>query len=73
MKKSYYYAAMDECLTGIVDAINNKRENAEFYRTSEIYKDAETGKLLPSAEKSASKLDAIADEMEKIMHAKFMV
>lgn len=43
MKKSYYYAAMDECQTAIVDAINSKRSSAEYYRNSETYKDAETG------------------------------
>lgn len=71
MKKSYYFAAMDECLTAIVDAINNKREYAEFYRKNEIYKDYKTGKLQPWAEKQACECEAIALEMEKIMYARF--
>nr|DAM70578.1 MAG TPA: hypothetical protein [Caudoviricetes sp.] len=73
MKKTYYFAAMDECLTAIVDAINSKRESAEFYRTNEIYKDDKTGKLQPWAEKQALECDAIANEMEKIVYARFDV
>lgn len=73
MKKTYYFAAMDECLTAIVDAINSKRESAEFYRTNENYKDDKTGKLQPWAEKQALECDAIANEMEKIVYARFDV
>lgn len=73
MKKSYYFAAMDACLTAIVDAINKKRESAEFYRTNEIYKDDKTGKLQPWAEKQALECDAISNEMEKIMYVRFDV
>lgn len=73
MKKSYFYAAMDECLTAIVGAINSKRESAEFCRTNEIYRDAKTGKLQPWAEKKACECEAIAIEMEKIMYARFDV
>lgn len=73
MKKTYYFAAMDECLTVIVDAINSKRESAEFYRTNENYKDDKTGKLQPWAEKQALECDAIANEMEKIVYARFDV
>lgn len=64
---------MDECLTAIVDAINSKRESAEFYRTNENYKDDKTGKLQPWAEKQALECDAIANEMEKIVYARFDV
>lgn len=73
MKKTYYFVAMDECLTAIVDAINSKREYAEFYRTNEIYKDDKTGKPQPWAEKQALECDAIANEMEKIVYARFDV
>ena len=71
MKKSYFYAAMEECLTAIVGAINSKRESAEYYRTTEIYKDPKTGKLQSWAEKQALECEAIALEMEKIMYARF--
>lgn len=73
MKKSYYYAAMDECQTAIFDSIHNKRICAEYYRNSEKYKDAETGKQQEWAEKQASEYDAIAGEMEKIMCSIFNI
>jgi hypothetical protein len=73
MEKSYYFAAMDACLTAIVNAINNKRESAECYRNEQAFKDAETGKLMPFAEKQACECEAIALEMEKIMNARFDV
>ena len=73
MEKSYYFAAMDECLTAIVNAINGKLESAEFYRTNDIYKDDKTGKPQPWAEKKALECDAIANEMKKIMCERFGV
>lgn len=73
MKKSYYYAAMDECLTVLVDAINSKRKSADYYRTEGCFKDAETGEPREYAKNNALECDAIADEMEKILHRKFNV
>ena len=73
MKKSYYFAAMDECMTAIVDAINNKHASAEYYRNGQAFKDAKTGKLAPWAEKQACECEAIALEMEKIMSERFDV
>lgn len=73
MKKSYYYAAMDECLTALVDAINSKRESADYYRTGDCFKDNETGEASEYAKNNALEYDAIADEMEKILHRKFNV
>lgn len=73
MKKSYYYAAMDECLNAIVYAINIKRKSADYCRTEDCFKDAETGELSEYAKNNALEYDAIADEMEKILHSKFNV
>lgn len=73
MKKSYYYAAMDECVTAIVTAINNNRSSADYYRNCEAYKDAETGETKEWAKESALEFDKLADEMEKILHRKFNV
>lgn len=73
MEKSYYFAAMDECLSALVDAINCKRELANYYRTNAAYKDEETGEPRKWAEESAIKCEALADEMEKILHTKFNV
>lgn len=73
MKKSYYFAAMHECLSAIVDAINEKRAFANHYRTAEIYKDSETGETGRWAKEQAFDCDALADEMEKILHSKFNV
>lgn len=73
MKKIYYFAAMDECLTAIVDAINNKLASAEYYRNGQAFKDAKTGKLAAWAEKQACECEAIALEMEKIMYSRFDV
>ena len=73
MKKSYYFAAMDECLSAIVEAINSKRECANYCRTADAYIDQETGKPKQWAEEQAANYDALADEMEKILHSKFNV
>lgn len=73
MKKSYYFAAMDECLSAIVDAINSKRESANYCRTADAYIDKETGKPRQWAEEQAIEYDALADAMEKILHSKFNV
>ena len=73
MKKSYYFAAMDACLSAIVDAINDKRAGANHYRTAEIYKDPETGESANWPKEQAVEYDALADEMEKILHSKFNV
>lgn len=73
MKKTYYYVAMDECQTAIIDAINRKRSSAEHYRNSEIHKDAETGKPNAWAEEQANEYDAIANEMERIMGSIFNI
>lgn len=73
MKKSYYFAAMDECLTALVDAINSKREFADYFRTNPAYKDEETGEPRKWAVERAAECDALADEMEKILHSKLNV
>lgn len=73
MKKNNYYAAMNECVNAIVDAINNKRSDAEYYRSCDMYKDAETGEMKEWAKECALEVDALADEMEKILHTKFGV
>ena len=73
MKKSYYFAAMDECLSALVDAVNSKRELANYYRTNAAYKDEETGEPRKWAVERATECDVLADEMEKILHSKFNV
>lgn len=73
MKKTYYYAAMDECQTAIIDAIESKRNTADYYRNDKAYKDAETGKPTEWAEKQANEYDAIAGQMEKIMYSIFNI
>lgn len=71
MKKSYYFAAMDECLSALTDAVNAKREMANFYRTQPNYKDEETGKPKKFAEDKAAECDALADEMENAISRMF--
>lgn len=73
MKMSYYYAAMDECVTAIADAIKSKRESANYYRDSGGYKDPETGKTTRWAMDQADDYDKLADAMERIVHCKFNI
>lgn len=71
MKMSYFYAAMDECVSAIGDAINSKRESANYYRTSDVYKDKETGETTQWAKNQAAEYDELADEMERIVRCRF--
>ena len=73
MKKSFYYAGMDACLTVIVNEINRLRKWANDYRTNSEFKDRITGEPMEWAKGAAYNADALADCMEEIMHSKFGV